>query len=115
MEKITIEKKREFIAENMNLIPANKVESFKELEIDVQYKRLKEQLYRMKHKTNPSLYDSVKKHLKSRNVKMNEMIKVSKLINTWINDNDVRRENEIKKQIEKLQSELNDIQSHKVA
>lgn len=115
MEKLSIESKKQFVAENMNLIPANRVESFKMLDIDVQYKRMREQMFRAKRKTNPTFYDSVKKHLKSRDADMSELIKVSKLINTWISNNDVRRATEIEKQIAKLQSELDVIKSHKAA
>ena len=110
MKKLTIEKKSELINANMNVVPQKCIEKFKTLTIDEQYKRIREYMRKENRKNSPrqrTINESLTDYLKSKNPKLEVVERLMEKCQKWIDEEKIRKTQELDKQIAKLIAERN--------
>ena len=72
MKKFTNEQKQEFINSNISVVPTKCIEKFNQLDIDGQYKKIREYVRKQNHKDTPkqrTINEIPTSYLKSKNAK----------------------------------------------
>ena len=109
MKKITNEQKKAFIETNINVVPEKRIEAFKLLDIDEQYKKVREYVRKQNQKENPkqrTICDYITAYLKSQSAKIDVVERLIAKCQKWIDETSIRKTKEIEEQIAKLQAEL---------
>lgn len=108
MKKLTNEQKQEFINSNINVVPENRIEAFNQLDIDGQYKKIREYVRKLNHKDTPkqrTINEILTSYLKSKNAKLDVVEKLMEKCQKWIDETSNRKTKELDEQIAKLIAE----------
>lgn len=110
MKKMTSAQKMEFIKTNINFVPEKRIESFKTLDVDSQYKRIREYIRKSNRKDSPkqhTINESLTNYLKSKNAKIDVVKRMIEKCQKWIDETSNRKVKELDELIAKLMTERN--------
>ena len=116
MKRLSKDQKIEFINSHMSFVPEKRIDVFMTLDVERQYKRIREYVRKQNHKDSPkqrTINEILSAYLKTKNAKLDVVEKLMEKCQKWIDETYIRKTTELEKQISKLQTELAKYNRHK--